>query len=41
VLSGRALKLTFAVFMVLVAIPFVRRYLGARKGAVDDREKDR
>jgi uncharacterized membrane protein YfcA len=41
VLSGRALKLTFAVFMVLVAIQFVRRYGRARKVAGDDREKER
>lgn len=37
-LSGRALKLVFAVFMVLVAIQFVRRYLQARKGAAENRE---
>jgi uncharacterized membrane protein YfcA len=36
VLSGRALKLIFAVFMVLVALQFVRRYLQARKAACDD-----
>ena len=36
VLSGRALKLMFAVFMVLVAIQFIRRYLGTRRDAVGD-----
>lgn len=36
VLSGRALKLVFAVFMVLVAVQFVRRYVRARKVAVED-----
>lgn len=35
VLSGRALKLVFAVFLVLIAAQFVRRYLEARKGAIE------
>ncbi len=40
VLSGRALKVLFAVFMVLVAAQFVRRYLRIRgeQGAGDEGE---
>ena len=33
VLSGRALKLVFAVFLVLIAAQFVRRYQEARRGS--------